>query len=184
MFVRVLCQCVDKIKYRQQWLYPKACFFLQIHLTSRFLAVMVIKTVVFEGHLSRYNSLDIVVNEKNCCLRSGNWRMRLDSLAVTVTSAISLHVTVGCNLVRSPQTLNDRITVEPTPLHLFTLEFSDNFPQKKQLLTPGQTEWHFFNGGSQEVAINFRDVKPLPVGQFRAPMNLYACGILLLECIG
>ena len=146
-----------------------------------FLSDMVIKNILFQGQLTKSNCLVIIVNDKYCCLRSGNWRMRFDSLSVTVNQTISRHVTVGCSLVKSPQTFNDSTFVEPTPLHLFTLEFPS--PQKKQLLFPGQTEWHQFNAGSQEVELQFCDVYSR-IGRYQVPLDIYVCGVMSFECLG
>jgi hypothetical protein len=140
---------------------------------------MVVHSVLFEGKLSRTNSIVTRVEESYCLLKLGNWRLRLDSLAVSSDREVSLHVSVGCNLVQSPQKFGHDVFSVPTALHVFAVHF--DAAGKKQLLSPGLTDWREFTGGSQQVELKFRNAANHL--QYEPQMDLSFSGVLLLEFV-
>jgi hypothetical protein len=143
---------------------------------------MGVRPIPFQGLLSQKNTITVLVDEQYCLLRLGNWRLRIDSLSVSSPKSISINLSFGCNLVKSTQQFQQETLVVPTPLHVFTVQFSDGgtWPQRAQLLTPGQTEWHHFTSGTQELVLHFRDAENV-FSYEGMPLTLFFCGILLLE---
>lgn len=65
---------------------------------------MVIKSVLFSGALSRGNVLKIKLDESYLPIRFGEWRMRVDTMSVTMKKKNdSFHVALCCSLLQSPQ---------------------------------------------------------------------------------
>jgi hypothetical protein len=150
---------------------------------------MGVRPICFQGLLSPTNSITVLIDEQYCLLRLGTWRLRIDSLSVSSRSKdpISINLSLGCNLVKSPQRFQQNTFVVPTPLHVFTVQFTGGesaaeLPQRAQLLTPGQTEWHHFTSGTQEVVLQFRDAENV-LAYEGMPLTLSVCGILLLDYV-
>jgi hypothetical protein len=146
---------------------------------------MGVRPIPFQGLLSQKNSITVLIDEKYCLLRMGNWRLRIDSLSVSSADPISINLSLGCNFVKSAQKFRQETFVVPTPLHVLTVQFGDGgtWPKRAQLLTPGQTEWHEFTNGTQELVLQFRDAENV-FSYEGMPLTLFFCGILLLDYIG
>jgi len=110
--------------------------------------------------------------------------MRFDSVAVSISVPTNCHITLGCSLVKSQRRLFEQTVVAEAPLHLFALSFTDGsiLPVNHQLLCPGQTQWHEFNNGSQNIELKLRDVGEED-GR-KTNLTLFLSGIILFECLG
>jgi hypothetical protein len=156
---------------------------------------MVIRNVIFEGWI-RNSSLIVKVDEQYCALRIGTWRFKVDSIAFHLPKATVATAVLGCSLLTSQQQVGQQTCLSHTPLHVVTvyrtLVLNREFPVKTQLIAPGQIqEWQYFNDGSQQFYLSFREVGPRvpplhPDRPDEEPLVLqgvFVTGVLMFEFI-
>jgi hypothetical protein len=153
---------------------------------------MVIKSVLFSGALSDKNTLELTLDETYLPIRMGEWRLRIDSMTVTMPEVgNSLHVALSISLLQSPQEVNvlppppndvplKRIkVVKPTPLYVFCLTKANSAYEKKPVLFTREGVWFNFTNGTPRVELRLQNLED----PRNKPMGLTVHGILLFECV-
>ena len=146
---------------------------------------MVIKSVLFSGHLAAGNVLEVQVDETYLPLRFGEWRMRIDTLAVTLKNrGDSFHVALSCSLLQSAQEVSVQgrkvKQIRPTPLYVFSLPTAKEDGEKRNPLYARDGAWFNFTNGCPRFELQFRNLSDANNRETQLEVH----GIILFECLG